>query len=203
MADVEKLDIRVGTINCVSEIKQSDKLLKLTVDFGGHVRSILSGMKKERDDPQEIVGLQALFILNLPDRKMAGEISQGMLFDIGDARKTGSQWRSGGKYLLRQRTRRIQRFHDRSSRRICYQQTVILVIRNSDRFGQAILLVQCPNGTMFDGKTEFRVASRSRIIFTAGFSRSECRPDPKAFRMLTCWPLDRGLKLLGVLFHPK
>ena len=55
------------------------------LDFGDHTRSILSGIKQERSDPREIEGKQALFVLNLPPRKMAGEISEGMLFDIGHA----------------------------------------------------------------------------------------------------------------------
>lgn len=83
--DFEKLDIRVGTIVAVSEVEKSDKLMKLSVDFGDHSRSILAGIKQERDDPREIEGRQALFVVNLPERKMAGEISQGMLFDIGYA----------------------------------------------------------------------------------------------------------------------
>ncbi len=85
--DFEKLDIRVGTITKVSEIANSDKLMKLTVDFGDHVRTILAGIKQERDNPYEIESKQALFVINLPERKMAGEISQGMLFDIGYADK--------------------------------------------------------------------------------------------------------------------
>ena len=84
-ADFEKIDIRVGTITAVADLPKSDKLLKLTVDFGDQTRSILVGMKQERDDPQEIVGKQALFVVNLPPRKMAGELSEGMLFDIGYA----------------------------------------------------------------------------------------------------------------------
>lgn len=83
--DFDKLDIRVGTIVAVTEVEKSDKLMKLTVDFGDHSRSILAGIKQERDDPREIEGKQALFIVNLPERKMAGEMSQGMLFDIGYA----------------------------------------------------------------------------------------------------------------------
>lgn len=81
--DFAKLDIRVGTITAVTEVAKSNKLMKLTVDFGDHTRSILSGIKQERENPQEIEGKQALFVLNLPERKMAGEVSQGMLFDIG------------------------------------------------------------------------------------------------------------------------
>ena len=81
--DLDKLDIRVGTILAVEEISESKKLVKLTVDLGDHRRTILAGIKQEREDPAEIVGLQALFVVNLPPRKMAGETSAGMLFDLG------------------------------------------------------------------------------------------------------------------------
>ena len=84
-ADVDKIDVRVGTIRAVDEVPSSSKLLRLTVDFGDHTRSILAGMKAERSDPQEIVGVQALFVVNLEPKRMAGEVSQGMLFDIGFA----------------------------------------------------------------------------------------------------------------------
>jgi len=82
-SEFEKIDIRVGTVTKVSELENSKKLMKLTVDFGDHVRSILAGIKQERDNPFEIEGKQALFVVNLPEQKMAGEVSQGMLFDIG------------------------------------------------------------------------------------------------------------------------
>lgn len=85
IAALEALDIRVGTIQKVEEVARSEKLMKLTVSFGNHTRSILAGIKKERSNPREIEGKQALFILNLEPRKMAGEISEGMLFDIGFA----------------------------------------------------------------------------------------------------------------------
>lgn len=82
---LEALDIRVGMIERVEEVPGSDKLMKLTVNFGDHSRRILAGIKKERENPREIEGRQALFVLNLKPRKMAGEISEGMLFDIGYA----------------------------------------------------------------------------------------------------------------------
>lgn len=85
METLESLDIRVGTIERVEEVARSEKLMKLTVDFGDHRRSILAGIKRERANPKEIEGKQALFVLNLPPRMMAGEISEGMLFDIGYA----------------------------------------------------------------------------------------------------------------------
>jgi methionine--tRNA ligase beta chain len=80
---LEKIDIRVGTIELVEDVKGSEKLVKLTVDFGEHRRSILVGMKKERENPKEIEGKQALFIVNLEPKKMMGQVSEGMLFDIG------------------------------------------------------------------------------------------------------------------------
>jgi tRNA-binding protein len=80
---LDQIDIRVGTIEAVDGVPGSDKLLALRVNFGDHTRTILSGMKKERTNPQEIVGRQALFVVNLAPRKMAGVTSEGMLFDIG------------------------------------------------------------------------------------------------------------------------
>jgi tRNA-binding protein len=82
---LDVLDIRVGTIERVEEVARSEKLMKLTVNFGDHTRTILAGIKKERANPREVEGRQALFVLNLEPRKMAGEISEGMLFDIGYA----------------------------------------------------------------------------------------------------------------------
>ena len=84
-AAFEALDIRVGTIQRVEEVVKSEKLMKLTVSFGDHRRTILAGIKKERSNPREIEGKQALFVLNLEPRKMGGEVSEGMLFDIGYA----------------------------------------------------------------------------------------------------------------------
>lgn len=81
--DLAKLDIRVGAIDAVDDVEGSSKLARLTVDFGDHHRTILAGIRQERDDPGEITGMQALFVVNLAPRKMAGVISEGMLFDLG------------------------------------------------------------------------------------------------------------------------
>ena len=82
-ADLDRVDIRVGTIQSVEDVAGSDRLVRLTVDFGDHRRRILAGMKKERADPTEIQGKQALFVVNLEPRRMMGELSEGMLFDLG------------------------------------------------------------------------------------------------------------------------
>ncbi len=81
--ELQKIDIRVGTIESVDHVEGSKKLVKLIVNFGDHARTILAGIKQEREDPSEIEGKQALFVVNIPPRRMAGEESQGMLFDLG------------------------------------------------------------------------------------------------------------------------
>jgi tRNA-binding protein len=68
-----------------ANVPMAVKLLRLIVDFGDHQRTILAGMKAERSNPQELVGRQALFVVNLEPRRMAGEVSEGLLFDIGYA----------------------------------------------------------------------------------------------------------------------
>jgi len=82
---VDALDIRVGTIVDVADVPDSKKLVRMTVSFGDHTRQILAGMKQERPDPSSLVGHQALFVVNLPPKRMAGLVSEGMLFDIGYA----------------------------------------------------------------------------------------------------------------------
>lgn len=81
--DVDKLDVRVGEIIEVTDIPESPKLVELKVDFGEFTKNILVGFKTERENPKEVEGKQALFIVNLPPKKMAGHVSEGMIFDIG------------------------------------------------------------------------------------------------------------------------
>jgi tRNA-binding protein len=83
MADLEKIDVRVGTIVSVEDIPESEKLVSLTVDFGDKKRTVVVGMKKERQDISTVIGIQALFVVNLDPRVMFGRASEGMLFDIG------------------------------------------------------------------------------------------------------------------------
>jgi tRNA-binding protein len=85
LEDLNKIDIRVGTIRRVENVDGSEKLVKLTVSFGDHERTILAGLRQERENPKEIEDKQALFVVNLPERKMLGHISEGMLFDLGYA----------------------------------------------------------------------------------------------------------------------
>jgi methionine--tRNA ligase beta chain len=82
---LEALDIRVGQIVAVENVASSSKLVRLRVSFGDHTRTILAGLRKERADVTELVGKQALFVVNLEPKRMAGEVSEGMLFDLGYA----------------------------------------------------------------------------------------------------------------------
>ena len=82
---LNQIDIRVGTIESLTDIAGSDKLVALQVNFGDHKRTIVAGLKLERINPREIEGKQALFVVNLEPRKIRGVVSEGMLFDIGYA----------------------------------------------------------------------------------------------------------------------
>jgi tRNA-binding protein len=82
---LDTIDIRLGTIQSIDAVAGSTKLVKLAVTFGDHTRQILAGMKRERGDLTALIGRQALFVVNLEPKRMAGELSEGMLFDIGSA----------------------------------------------------------------------------------------------------------------------
>ncbi len=82
---LDALDIRIGTIVLVEDLPRTTRLVRLTIDFGDHTRRIIAGLKTERQQPQEIQGRQALFVVNLEPKTFMGEVSEGMLFDIGSA----------------------------------------------------------------------------------------------------------------------
>lgn len=79
------IDLRVGTIKRVEDLPHSDKLVRLIVSFGDHTRCILTGIKNGRPNPTDLAGRQAIFVVNLKPRRMAGEVSEGMLVDLGYA----------------------------------------------------------------------------------------------------------------------
>ena len=82
--DFAKVKLMVGTIEQCEEILGSDKLYKLQVDFGSTgKRQILSGIRKYFK-PEELIGKQAVFVVNLKPRKMMGMESQGMLLTASD-----------------------------------------------------------------------------------------------------------------------
>jgi len=76
--DFTKIDLRTATILEAEKVEKADKLLKLTVDTGVDVRTVVSGIA-ESFSPEELIGKQVMILLNLAPRKIRGIESQGML----------------------------------------------------------------------------------------------------------------------------
>ena len=78
--DFIKVDMRVGKIVEASIPEGSNKLIRQVVDFGEEIgqRIIFSGIKAFYN-PEDLIGKQAVYVINLAPRPMMGEESQGML----------------------------------------------------------------------------------------------------------------------------
>lgn len=76
--DFTKIDLRTATILEAEKVEKADKLLKLKVDTGIDVRTVVSGIA-ESFTPEELLGKQVMILLNLAPRKIRGIESQGML----------------------------------------------------------------------------------------------------------------------------
>ncbi len=85
--DFTKLDMRVGTILEAEKIPKTKKLLKLKVDVGIDVRTIVSGIA-ESFSAEEVVGQRVIVLVNLAPRKLRGVESQGMILmsDMADGK---------------------------------------------------------------------------------------------------------------------
>lgn len=78
--DFDKIDIRAAKVLAVEPLANSDKLLKFTLDDGSGVpRQILSGIRKWYPTGEELLGKTVQIVANMKPRKMAGEVSQGMI----------------------------------------------------------------------------------------------------------------------------
>lgn len=83
--DFAKVDLRVGLIVDCQIVEKSDKLLKLQVDFGDFgKRQIFSGMRKYFT-PQDLIGKQAVFVVNFKPRMIMGMPSEGMMLTAENA----------------------------------------------------------------------------------------------------------------------
>lgn len=85
--EFRKIEIRIGKILKTEKVADTDKLLKLQVDFGEFQRQIVSGIA-QTFTAEELVGKSLPFIVNLEYRKFKGEESQGMLMAIDVDGKT-------------------------------------------------------------------------------------------------------------------
>lgn len=82
--DFAKVDIRIGTIRAAERVPETNKLIKCTIDFGDiGERTIVSGIAQWKT-PEELVGRQLPYIVNLAPRMIKGIESQGMLLAGGD-----------------------------------------------------------------------------------------------------------------------
>lgn len=84
--DVSKVEVKVGTVLASERVPETDKLIKLSVDFGEHAgpRQIVSGIQAYVTEPEELIGRQLAFITNLAPRTIKGLESNGMLFAVGN-----------------------------------------------------------------------------------------------------------------------
>ncbi len=80
-----KIEVKVGTVRSAERVPETDKLLRLTVDFGEDAgpRQIISGIAAYVPEPTSLVGRQLAFVTNLEPRTIRGFESNGMLFAVG------------------------------------------------------------------------------------------------------------------------
>jgi methionyl-tRNA synthetase len=77
--DFAKIDIRIGTVVAAEAVPETDRLIKCTIDFGDlGTRTIVSGIRQWKS-PEELVGLQLPYVVNLAPRQLCGIESRGML----------------------------------------------------------------------------------------------------------------------------
>lgn len=104
--EFSKIEIKIGTVRSAEVVPDTDKLLRLTVDFGlkptapdavgsadqpyaavvgeeRDVRQIVSGIRAYVSEPETLVNRQLAFVTNLEPRTIRGLESNGMLFAVG------------------------------------------------------------------------------------------------------------------------
>ena len=83
--DFAKVELRVGQVKSAEKVKGADKLLKLEVDIGSEVRTIVAGIA-EKYAPEKVIGMKVVIVANLQPRKLRGIESNGMIVaaSVGD-----------------------------------------------------------------------------------------------------------------------
>jgi len=90
--DFKKIEMKIGKIVSVERVPDTDKLLKLSVDFGvkpivsetegspeRDIRQVISGIAEFFEDPQVLVNISCPFVTNLEPRKIRGLVSEAMI----------------------------------------------------------------------------------------------------------------------------
>lgn len=73
-----RFDMRVGEVKEAERIPRTKKLIKLTVDFGDHTRTIIAGIG-DQYTPEDLMRKKMVFVLNLKPKKLSGVVSEGMM----------------------------------------------------------------------------------------------------------------------------
>ena len=83
--DFKKIEVKIGTVRSAERVPETDKLLRLMIDFGEESgpRQIVSGIATYVPEPETLVGRQLAFVTNLEPRTIRGLESNGMLFAVG------------------------------------------------------------------------------------------------------------------------
>jgi methionyl-tRNA synthetase len=76
--DVMKIDIRIGKIESVEKVENTDKLYKLTVSFGIETKTIVSAIA-DKVSSEDLLGKRMPFVINMPPKKLRGIVSEGMI----------------------------------------------------------------------------------------------------------------------------
>lgn len=86
--DFAKVDLRVGKVISATQIEESEKLIKLSVDLGEeNPRQILAGIKKFYE-AEDLIGKNIIVVANLEPRSLMGYESHGMLLAASDENET-------------------------------------------------------------------------------------------------------------------
>ena len=83
--EFSKIEVKIGTVKSAERVPDTDKLLRLVVDFAEDAgpRQIISGIAAYVSEPEALVGRQLAFVTNLEPRIIRGLESNGMLFAVG------------------------------------------------------------------------------------------------------------------------
>ena len=83
LEEFKRVDIAVGKILTAEKVPDTDKLLKLSVDFGEEKpRQIVSGISLYFPDCAALIGRKCMFVANLEPRIIKGIESQGMILAV-------------------------------------------------------------------------------------------------------------------------
>jgi methionyl-tRNA synthetase len=83
IADFSQVEMRIGVILSAERVPETDKLLKLTVDFGEQEpRQVVSGIAQYVPDLATLIGKRTPFVTNLEPRTIKGLLSQAMIVAV-------------------------------------------------------------------------------------------------------------------------